>query len=1344
MDLLVLGPSGFFVVEVKSRPGSISGDAGGWVWRFEKKVHHVDNPVFLTNLKAKRLKTLLQNGKDVDPRDVPWVEPVVFCSAPSLDVKLPPEARARVFGREPEEGRPGSGLPGVVAELTRVPSGLSGAPRRRAVDTALARALTRAVENAGIRERPSTRRVGDYELEELVLEGALFQDFSARHRSLPGVRRRVRIYAAPAGSAVARETVLKAARREFELLQSADHPGVLRVHEYVESDLGPALLFEPAEGSLRFDRYLRERGDALTVDQRLHVLRTVGETLRYAHGKGILHRALSPWSLLVLDPAAEAPRVKVFNWQTGVREAASSTSRGVTGTEHLDQLVEDAAAVYMAPEALSARDADGVDLDVFSLGALAFRLFSGKPPAESPLQMSEVLRPGQGLVLSAGTDGVPLSLQKLVREATDPDTTRRLASAAEFLSGLDAVEDELTRPSDGAVSDPEAAVPGSLLPGGFTVKRRLGTGSTAMAFLVERDGREMVLKLALSPDLSRRLDEEAEVLDKLRHPGIVPYRGKAELFGRTGILLGFAGDETLRDRLRRDGALLLDQLPRWGEDLLRALVYLEETGIPHRDVKPENLGITIGGSDEALHLVLFDFSLSRAPLESIRAGTRPYLDPFLPLRKPQRWDLAAERWAVATTLHEMATGGHPRWGDGRSDPASLKVEATIDVEAFDPAVREPLAAFFTRAFRRDPKKRFDNASEMLAAWRAAFAAAERPTTAVTHPVDAEAAWAAARAETPLSELPLSARSVGLLERARILTVRDLLGTSEWWLRRVRGAGRTSRVELLEARERLVALLPELSRGGEKKPPPTGTETEPEVPLAESVDELFEQVAHRRFGKGATTEPKVFAFYLGLEPVPGVPPGLLPTQKEIARHLRVTQPQVSVTAGKFREVWAKNRNVTRLRREVAEVLDAHSGAATVAEVEAAVLASRGSSALEPERSVRVRAVVRAALETERGLKVPAWTQHRVGGALLLVRDERLADWAARLGKEADALAALDPLASPVRAQEALQAVPFPKDLLLPPPVRLVRLAAAVSRNAASSSRLEVYPRGLAAGRALRLAAGAVVGAKRIPVEDLRARVLSRYPESQPLPDRPALDALIEEAKLDLRWKADPAGGGAYEAPEPTYGLTSLPKTAPTTVPVHVPTRDDPAAEFDRRLAQAAREGGYLVLLAPERELTRAREAIAARAGIEIRSLDRLFLDALKATAESKKVKWDAVLRADAAPADGPEGTKLRTLVGNALPRLEEALAASGDRLLLTEPGLLVRYRRLDVLDRLRDRVTSPGGKGAAWVLVPADEQTDRPVLDGVAIPVLTPNQWARVPLAWIEAQATAGTRHEEVS
>ena len=43
----------------------------------------------------------------------------------------------------------------------------------------------------------------------------------------------------------------------------------------------------------------------------------------------LFHRALSPQSLLVLDPSADLPKVKLFNWQTGVREAASTNSRTV-------------------------------------------------------------------------------------------------------------------------------------------------------------------------------------------------------------------------------------------------------------------------------------------------------------------------------------------------------------------------------------------------------------------------------------------------------------------------------------------------------------------------------------------------------------------------------------------------------------------------------------------------------------------------------------------------------------------------------------------------------------------------------------------------------------------------------------------------------------------------------------------------------------------------------------------------------------------------------------------------------------------------------------------------------
>lgn len=1362
VDLLVLGPAGLFVVEIKSMPGCLAGDAGTWTWRFEKRDHIVDNPVYLTNLKAKRLKSLLQRGRAVEPRDVPYVEPIVFCSAAGLTVQLPEEARARVFGRDPEDGKPASVLTGIVAELTRNPALDAVGSRRRVVDTALARALTRAVDAAGIRPKQGARRVGDYNLERLVFEGNLFQDWSAVHRSLENVRRRIRIYAVPMAGGpglVTKETVLRAAKREFELLQSADHSGILKVHEYVEHELGPALLFEPAEKAVRLDHYLREKAASLTVDLRLHLLRTVAETLRFAHGKGLFHRALSPQSLLVPDPAAEFPKVKVFNWQTGVREAASTTSRGVTGTEHLELLIDDASAVYMAPEALTSREADGVDLDVFSLGALAYHLFSGRPPAANLFDLSQLLQQGEGLVLSSTADGVSPELQRLVKESTAPEATRRLASVAEFLARLDKFEEEITRPVEDVVPDPDAATAGSRLPGGLTVKRRLGTGSTATAFLVEKDGRELVLKLAVSPEHHLRIEDEAEVLKKLSYPGIVPWFGTVEMYGRTGLLLGFAGEKTLAERLEEEGTLSLDQLRRWGDDLLKSVAYLEEKGIPHRDIKPENLGIARRGPDDALHLVLFDFSLSRAPLEAIQAGTKPYLEPFLGQRRPRRWDLAAERWAVAMTLYRMATGSHPRWGDGASDPAVLKCEATIDAEAIDAAVREPLASFFERAFRRDPKARFDNSDQMRAAWHKAFDVAERPTTQpaaapeatpAPAPADPEAAWQSATLETSLAELPLSARAVSGLDRAGIVSVRDLLARGLGTLRRIRGAGSLTRREILDAFQRFRVRFPGVVAGAETVPSKGAAavegEPEPELPLVSSVDELFAQVSRRRFNKGATTEKKLFGLYLGLESLPGAAgarPATIPTQKELAQYLKVSQPQVSITAGKFRLAWSKNPSLTKLRREIAEeILPGLGGVATLPELLAAVLASRGSSVPEPDRQRHLRAVVLAALETERGLKEPAFEQHRAGETLLLALDERLADWAEKLGKKADDLAATDPLPSPARVLEVLHAVRLPADLEMPTPVRTVRLAAAVSTTAAASSRLEIYPRGLSAARAVKLAAGAVVGTGEFTLDDLRARVLSRYPEAEPLPDRPAIDALLSEAGLDLRWtSAAREGNGAFVPGTPTFdGLSSrtrIPAAGLTVAPPFVPPHEDTAGEFDERLARATRDGGFLVLLAPDRELRAAARALASRFSLPVRSLEALLLGAMKKVAAERKVRWDTVLRADAAPPESEGGRRLRELVRLALPDVEAAVRGDGSPVLLTNLGLLVRYGHVSFLDDLRDRASRPdGGLAGVWLLLPADEQTDRPVLDGAAVPVLTPNQWARIPDAWLRRRAAA--------
>jgi serine/threonine protein kinase len=110
-----------------------------------------------------------------------------------------------------------------------------------------------------------------------------------------------------------------------------------------------------------------------------------------------------------------------------------------------------------------------------------------------------------------------------------------------------------------------------------------------------------------------------------------------------------------------------------------------------------DIGVRPFGKNEILGIVLFDFSLSGTPVDNIRAGTAPYLEPFLSLRKPPRWDVHAERYALAVTLYEMATGKLPRFGDGQSDSALLDGEVTLDTEFFDPDLRETMDEFFAKA-----------------------------------------------------------------------------------------------------------------------------------------------------------------------------------------------------------------------------------------------------------------------------------------------------------------------------------------------------------------------------------------------------------------------------------------------------------------------------------------------------------------------------------------------------------------------------------------------------------------------------------------------------------------------
>jgi hypothetical protein len=85
-----------------------------------------------------------------------------------------------------------------------------------------------------------------------------------------------------------------------------------------------------------------------------------------------------------------------------------------------------------------------------------------------------------------------------------------------------------------------------------------------------------------------------------------------------------------------------------------------------------------------------------------------------------------------------------------------------------------------------------------------------------------------------------------------------------------------------------------------------------------------------------------------------------------------------------------------------------------------------------------------------------------------------------------------------------------------------------------------------------------------------------------------------------------------------------------------------------------------------------------------------------------------------------------LVTRAIPRVEEELCAAGPTVLLINPGLLARYDNLDLLERLRDRVGTPGGPAGLWCLLARQQ----PVIDGKPVPLLSPAQRVSVPESWL--------------
>jgi eukaryotic-like serine/threonine-protein kinase len=245
----------------------------------------------------------------------------------------------------------------------------------------------------------------------------------------------------------------------------------------------------------------------------------------------------------------------------------------------------------------------------------------------------------------------------------------------------------------------------------------------ATVYLVRdlKHDRLVALKV-LAPELTasvgpERFIREIRLTARLDHPHILPVLDSGEDAGRLWYTMPYVEGESLRDRLRRETQLPVDESVRLAGEVADALTYAHRLGIVHRDIKPENILLSQG------HARVADFGVARASDTNgetltgtgFAVGTPAYMAPE---QAAGMVDPRSDLYALGSVLYEMLAGEPPYTGpSAQAIIAKRAVGPVPSVRLTRPDVPIELEAIITRSLSPVPAARHRTAAEFAAALR---------------------------------------------------------------------------------------------------------------------------------------------------------------------------------------------------------------------------------------------------------------------------------------------------------------------------------------------------------------------------------------------------------------------------------------------------------------------------------------------------------------------------------------------------------------------------------------------------------------------------------------------------
>ena len=201
----------------------------------------------------------------------------------------------------------------------------------------------------------------------------------------------------------------------------------------------------------------------------------------------------------------------------------------------------------------------------------------------------------------------------------------------------------------------------------YDVVRQLGAGGMATVYLADdlKHHRRIAIKvlrseLAMAIGAERFLTE-IRVTAALQHPNILPLYDSGEANGLLYYVMPLMEGESLRDRLRREKLLQVDQAIAIIRSVAGALDYAHSRGVIHRDIKPENILLQHGQAlvaDFGIAMTGTIVGAAGVTETGVALGTPHYMSPEQALGDGSL-DARSDIYALGTMLYEMLAGHSP-------------------------------------------------------------------------------------------------------------------------------------------------------------------------------------------------------------------------------------------------------------------------------------------------------------------------------------------------------------------------------------------------------------------------------------------------------------------------------------------------------------------------------------------------------------------------------------------------------------------------------------------------------------------------------------------------------------